>query len=114
MGRGIGEIKVTGAKPGDRLELKFEVAAKGKYAIAAAFTMAPDYGIVQVRLDDTPLGGPLDLYNFPDVLSTGAQSLGSRTLDAGNHKLSIEITGVNPAAAGGDKLGLDYLRLTKE
>ncbi len=104
----------TGAKPGDRLELTFDVPAKGKYALAAAFTMAPDYGIVKVRLDDAVLGSPIDLYNFPDVVSTGAQPLGSHTLEAGNHRLTLEITGVNAAAAGGDKLGLDYLRLTKE
>ncbi len=104
----------SAAKPGDRLELTFAVGAKASYTLAAAFTMARDYGIVRVHLDDAPLGGPLDLYNFPDVLSTGALSLGSRTLEAGMHRLSLEITGANPAALGGDKLGLDYLRLIPE
>jgi hypothetical protein len=104
----------NGAAPGARLELTFDVRAKGNYHIAAAFTMARDYGIVQVRLDDAPLGGPLDLYNFPDVISTGALSLGAKMLDAGIHRLTLEMTGANPAALQGDKLGLDYLRLTME
>ncbi len=104
----------NGAKPGDRLELTFEVKAKGKYAVAAAFTMARDYGSVRVLLDDVPLGENIDLYNFPDVISTGALAIGSKKLEAGNHRLTIEMTSVNPAAAGGDKLGVDYLRLTAE
>lgn len=102
----------TGAKSGDKLELTFDVAAKGDYNLAAVFTMARDYGIVRVHLDDAPLGEAIDLYNFPDVISTGVQALGTKTLDAGKHRLTLEMTGANPAAAGGDKLGFDYLRVT--
>jgi hypothetical protein len=104
----------SGVKSGDRLELDFEVKEKGKYAVSAAFTMARDYGIVQVHLDGESLGGPLDLYNFPDVISTGALSLGSKTLEAGKHRLTVEVKGVNPAAMKGDKVGLDYLRLVAD
>jgi hypothetical protein len=103
----------TDAKPGARLELTFEVGAKGNYAVSAAFTMARDFGIVRVLLDDATMGSPIDLYNFPDVLSTGALPLGSKTLDAGNHRLTLELTGVNPAAVG-DRVGIDYVRLTPE
>lgn len=104
----------TGAKAGDRLELTFDVRGKGAYAVAAAFTMARDYGIVRVHLDGVPLGEPIDLYNFPDVISTGALPLGTATLDAGSHRLMLELVGANTVAAGGDKMGIDYLRLTKE
>jgi hypothetical protein len=101
----------NGAKPGDRLELTFEVPAKGTYALSAAFTMARDYGTVRLHLDDSPLGAPIDLYNFPDVITTGALALGARTLDAGGHRLTLELIGANPAASG-DMVGLDYLRVT--
>jgi hypothetical protein len=104
----------TGAKTGERLELSFDVPAKGNYAVSAAFTMARDYGMVRVLLDDAPLGEPIDLYNFPDVISTGALALGAKSLDAGKHRLTLEIAGVNPAASGGDKLGIDYIRLSAE
>jgi len=57
-------------------------------------------------------GKTVDLYNFPDVISTGAFPLGARTLDAGPHRLTLEIVGTNPAAAAGGRLGMDYLRLT--
>ncbi|MCI0683740.1 MAG: VCBS repeat-containing protein [Gemmataceae bacterium] len=102
----------SGAKPGARLELTFDVPAKANYAVAAAFTMARDCGIVRVLLDDATLGEPIDLYNFPDVISTGALALGTKTLDAGNHRLTLELSGANVAAVGGDKMGLDYVRLT--
>jgi hypothetical protein len=104
----------SGGKRGERLELTIDVKAKGKYAIACAFTMARDYGIVRVHLDGAALGEPIDLYNFPDVISSGALTLGATTLDAGQHRLTLEIAGANAAAVGGDKLGLDYLRLTPE
>jgi hypothetical protein len=101
----------TGANPGARLELTLDAPKTADYAVEAAFTMAPDYGIVQVHLDDERLGGPIDLYNFPDVISTGALSLGSRKLDAGPHRLTVEFTGVNVATPKADKIGIDYLRL---
>lgn len=102
----------AGAKPGDRLELSFDVPTAGQYSLAAAFTMARDYGTVRVLVDSMPLGEAIDLYNFPDVLSSGALPLGTRQLDAGKHRLALELTGANPAATGGDKVGLDYLLLT--
>lgn len=104
----------TGGKAGARLELSFEVQAKAMYKVSAAFTMARDYGIVRVHIDDVPIGESIDLYNFPDVISTGALNLGSRALDAGKHRLTVELTGANAAAVAGDKVGLDYLSLTAE
>jgi hypothetical protein len=102
----------TGAKKADRLELTFDVGAKANFTISAAFTMARDYGIVRVHVDGKPMGEAIDLYNFPDVLSTGALKLGAVTLEAGKHHMTLEWVGANPAALGGDKLGVDYLRLT--
>jgi hypothetical protein len=102
----------SGAKAGDRLTLSFEVAAKGTYAVDAAFTMARDFGAVRIELDDNTYWTPVDLYNFPDVLSTGARRIGDVALDAGPHTFTIHVVDANPAALGGDKLGIDYLRVT--
>ena len=101
----------NGAKPGARLELTLDTPKTDDYVIEAAFTMARDFGVVQVRLDDMPLGGPIDLYNFPDVISTGTLALGTRKLDAGPHRLTVEFTGVNAATPKADKIGIDYVRL---
>ena len=104
----------TGAKPGDRLELELPIDKGGKFEMRAALTMARDYGIVQFHLDDKPLGEPLDLYNFPDVITTGELTLGERELSAGKHRLSIEITGSNPSAVKAYMVGLDYVRVVPQ
>jgi hypothetical protein len=101
----------SGAKPGDRLVLELPVAAAGEYSVVAAFTMARDYGIVQVLLDDEALGAPLDLYGYPDVISSGEVALGQRRLTAGPHRLTFVIQGANASAAKAYMLGLDYVRL---
>jgi len=102
----------TGAKSGDRLQLEFAVPQSGNHNIDIALTMARDYAIVKVAIDDIPRGEPIDLFNDSDVITTGVQSLGQQELAGGPHHLTLEITGANPAAAKAYMVGLDYLRLT--
>lgn len=101
----------SGAKPGDRLELEFTTAEGGEHAILAMFTMAGDYANIRLELDGKALGEPVDLFNFPDVITSGELNLGNRILDAGTHKLAVIIAGANPSAAPAHMVGLDYIRL---
>jgi len=101
----------SGATPRARLELGFEVAADGEYEVSAAFTTARDYAIVNLLLDDTALGLPLDLYDYPDVGTSGELAFGARRLAAGEHRLTVEITGANESAVKAFLVGLDYLRV---
>jgi putative heme-binding domain-containing protein len=103
----------TGAKPGARLDLELPVASDGIYDIEIVLTMARDYGIVQLSLDDEALGSPTDCYDT-DVVTTGILSYGPRKLNAGNHKLGLQITGANPKADKGYMVGVDYVRLVKK
>ena len=100
----------TDAKPGDKLELALPVKEAGKFKLSAQLTKAPDYGIVQLYLDGQKLGDPIDLYH-PSVIPTGLQSLGVHDLTAGEHKLTVEITGANEKAIKSYMFGLDYLKL---
>lgn len=100
-------------KPGERLELELNVNDSGKKEIAAAFTMARDFAIIQVHLDDKPLVDALDLYNYPDVITTGLIKLGVVDLKEGKHRLTIEVKGANPAALKAYVVGLDYLVVRK-
>lgn len=109
---GAKQLFWSGAKVGDRLEFAFDVSAKGVYHLDVAFTMAKDFGIVRIEVDQAQYRMPIDLYNFPDVLSAGAQRVMTAELAAGSHTLALEIAGANAAALGGDKLGIDYVRLT--
>jgi hypothetical protein len=101
----------TGGQPGGTLELEVEAPTDGTFNILAAFTMARDYAIIEVSLDGQPLKGDIDLYNSPEVITTGELDLGHRKLDAGKHKLVLAITGSNPAAVKAYMVGLDYVRL---
>ncbi len=98
------------AKPGDKLVLAVPVEKAGRYQLWAQLTKAVDYGIVRLSLDDTPLSGPVDLFNN-GVIATGELDLGIHELAAGEHRLTVEITGANDKAVKSYMFGLDYLRL---
>ena len=83
----------------------------GKYEIEIVLTKARDYGIVQLFLDEEPLGGAIDLFNTPDVTTTGILRFKARELAKGKHKLSFKIVGTNPKALKRYMVGLDYVRL---
>jgi hypothetical protein len=102
----------TGATPRARLDLEVPVESDGSYNVSAVFTVARDYAIINLLLDDEALTKPLDLYNYPDVKTTGRLEFGPRKLTAGNHKLTVEIISANAAAAKAYMVGLDYLLLT--
>jgi hypothetical protein len=101
----------TGALPGDRLELEFTAPSDATYDVIAALTLARDFAVVQPALDGQPVGEPLDLYNYPEVVSSRELTLATRKLAAGQHRLTFEINGANPSAVKAYMVGLDYLRL---
>ena len=100
----------TGAGPGDTLELAIPVATAGKYQLTAQLTQAIDYGIVQLSLDGTALGEPIDLFH-DGVVPTGELDLGTHELTAGEHTLQLKITGANDQAVKNYMCGLDYVKL---
>ncbi len=104
----------TGAGPGAKLELELPVAKDGTYDIELVLCMARDYGIVQILVDGEPLGGPIDCFNEPDVITTGVLSLPTKDLQAGSHKLGLQIVGANPKAVKAHMVGLDCVRLVKK
>jgi serine/threonine protein kinase/WD40 repeat protein len=103
-----------GGNPGATLELELPVEKEGNYLMSAALTMAKDYGAVEVRLDGEPLGVPIDLFNKSEVVTTGAIPFGERRLTSGNHRLTLEIVGANPATTKDYMVGVDYVRLKQK
>jgi len=97
-------------KPGDKLELALPVPKAGTYKLGLQLTRAPDYGIVQLYLDGQKLGKPVDLYRKA-VRVPGVLPMGEHDLTAGEHKLTVEITGANPNAIKSYMFGLDYVQL---
>ena len=93
----------------------FEVAKAGKYSLAIQWTLAPDYGVFEVRLNGRVIIPQVDLYS-PRVELASLQEVGELDLRAGIQRLTIKLTGGNPKASkyGGKGYlwGLDYLKLT--
>ena len=101
----------TGARPGARLELELPVTTDGTFAIECVLTKARDYGIVQVWIDGERLGGQIDCFNVPDVVTTGVITFEPRALGKGNHVIAFEIIGKHPDAVPGFMVGVDFIRL---
>jgi putative membrane-bound dehydrogenase-like protein len=102
----------TGARPGDKLGLEVTVPATGVYDLDLVLTKARDYGIVKITIDDQVLEDSLDLFNSPDVITTGVLTYSQLSLSEGKHTLTLEIVGANPAAVPSYMVALDYVRLT--
>ncbi len=101
----------TGAKMGDKLTLTFPVTKAGKQKLYAAFTKAPDYGIVSLSVDGQPTAlDKLDLYD-PKVVNPPEQLIGEFDLTPGDHHLEVTLQGSNLAAKPALMFALDYLRL---
>jgi hypothetical protein len=100
-----GQLWWHDATPGSRLELFLPVDEDGHYKLGCVITTAPDYGIMQMSLDGEKLGNPIDGYSAGVAVRT--IDLGVHQLKAGDHVLTIEITGSNPAAEKRHMVGLD-------
>ena len=101
----------SGGKTGEILELAIEVEKTGFYDVEIVLTKARDYGIVQLKLNDEILGNSIDLYNAPDVITTGVLTFPERKLNKGSHILQVTIVGAHPKAIKAFMFGLDYVRL---
>ncbi|MCX6851456.1 MAG: FG-GAP-like repeat-containing protein [Verrucomicrobia bacterium] len=104
----------TGAKPGQKLTLALPVQEKGKYTLKAALTLAKDYGIIDVALDDKPVATAWDGFNGPKVIHSDELDWGTHELSAGEHQLTLTITGKHADAVPSYMVGLDYVRLEKK
>jgi len=93
----------------DSLVLAFDTPQAIACTLLAQFTTAGDYGIVRVGADGVTVGGPIDLYHN-GVSTTGQIALGTLTLGAGPHQLSLVIAGRN-ASSSNYFAGLDYILL---
>lgn len=94
---------------GDTATMSFSVPTSGSYDLSAVLTQAIDYGIVELAVDGTTVGEPFDGFN-QGVRTADPVSLGSLDLDAGEHQLTLTVTGRNSAATG-FLAGLDLLSL---
>ncbi len=110
---GDSQLWFTGNKKGAEVSLELPVQADGTYNLAAYFTTAGDYGIVQVLLDGKEVGDPVDCFS-QGVLPKGRSSLGHVTLTKGAHRITFRAVDKNPMSAnyliGVDAIGLEPVK----
>ena len=95
---------------GATMRLDFPVATAGFRDVYASFTAAPDFGTLEVTLNDVPCPG-VELYAGL-VLPTGPVFLGTHYLPAGTSKLRLKVTGNDPRADFPRQgVGVDYVVL---
>lgn len=104
------QVFCSEGKFGSQIRISINVDKAGRYDLIGAFTMAPDYAVVRVFLDAAEIRRGIDLYNAPDVITTGPLILGQQQLSVGPHLVVVEITGANPSSTG-TLVGIDYLQL---
>lgn len=99
----------TGGAPGDQLTLPLN-ANSNTVTLEVVFTCARDYGIIQLTIDDAPLGPPIDLYE-PNVVTTGVIRFEDVRLTP-QSKFGIQIVGANRRAQQRFFVGLDAFKLS--
>jgi WD40 repeat protein len=98
------------ARKGGYVELALDMARAGDYALDIYFTRAPDYGRVEVSVDDKPVGQVFDGYDAR-VIPSGKVSFGTLHLTAARHRLRFRVVDKRPQSRD-YYLGVDCLVLT--
>ncbi|MDA8697499.1 VCBS repeat-containing protein [Rhodopirellula sp.] len=106
---GDSQIFWRAGEDGAALELQFQVDQAGEYDVAAIFTTARDYAIINVEIDGRRVADSIDLYHYPDVKTTGLVSLGSIRLVEGLHLLKLIVVGKNASAVQSRYVGVDCI-----
>lgn len=101
----------TGGRIADNLTLPLPEFS-GTVDVEIVLTTAVDYGIVQLFLDDTKLGSPVDLFDRK-VATSGVLSFQNVATKGKQHKLTIQILGANPKAKRAFMVAVDYIRIRK-
>jgi hypothetical protein len=93
----------------DELLTRFILEEDGRYRISARLTQAPDYGIIQLYLDGSPLGIEFNGYYAEGVRAVEVD-LGSRVINEGEHILTVKIMGADANAKPGNMAGIDWVK----
>ncbi len=98
-------------KVDSHLTLGLPVTKAGDYEVTIVLTQAADYGTVSVSINDSEPTASMDLFNRPEVITTGPVSLGKHKLSAGTNRLRISLGPPNPQAIPRNMVGVDYIFL---
>ncbi len=99
------------------VSLAVPAESPGAYSVKIHFLRGPDYGLVQLAVNGTPVGAPADLFRafvemFPrDVWPPREYTFDAVPLKAGLNTFTFSVSAKNPDSQG-YKLGIDCLTLS--
>jgi WD40 repeat protein len=106
---GNGHQLLCAAQKCGYIELEVPVAGGGVFQLEVRFTRAPNYGVVQVSVDDKPIGQPFDGFS-PGLVPSVRVELGQVDLARGEHR--VRFTAVDKDRQSTDFfMGIDCLEL---
>jgi hypothetical protein len=110
---GSNQIRFDATGVGQSFSVSVNVPANGTWQLGADMTTAPDYGKIRLDLDGANLGGTAATAfdGYTASVSSVFLDLGTQTLTAGAHTLTITVTGQN-ASSSNFKAGLIFLTLS--
>ncbi len=94
---------------GDKLKTRFIINKAGRYKISARFTKAPDYGKIQISLNDKTIANSINGFNENGVVVSDID-LGNHALAEGENTFTIKIIGADNSAKPGNMAGIDFLK----
>ncbi len=104
---GEGQLWFRPTQPGAFVTVEVNVKQAGPYHLYGCFTMANDYGILQLLVDGQPVGKPFDGYS-PTVVRSELVDFGEIELAQGPHQFRLQVAGKNQASTS-YMVGLDCL-----
>lgn len=84
----------SGAKPGDTLRLVFMSENDGVHSLGAHLTLAPDYGKFRIMINSKYVPGVVNLHG--ETLSSRFVDLGRHKISKGENEILFEIVGFSP------------------
>lgn len=105
---GDGQLFIDAGAAGARVEVRFSTAESGAARLVIPITRSYDFGTYRLTLDGEVVAQELDCYSR--TVELVELDLGDRALGTGEHVLTIECVGRNPASKGW-KLGVDSIRM---
>ncbi|MBI4902140.1 MAG: DUF2961 domain-containing protein [Acidobacteria bacterium] len=87
-----------------------DIPSSGRYKVSLEGLKGPDQGIVQVAVNDQPVGEPVDLY-APRVDHSGVRAMATVEFWQGLNPLFFHLVGKNAQSSG---LGFDIVRIHVE
>ncbi|MEV0326997.1 family 43 glycosylhydrolase [Micromonospora echinospora] len=105
------QLWLRAARAGDSVTVTLPSVPAGQYDLGAMLTRAADYGTLRFAVDGVAVGQLFDGY-APTVRRVEAVPLGSASLTAGTHRLTVTVTG-RSASSTGFFAGLDTIALRR-